>query len=156
MTSIRPLLQHKLFDPLRVKPEDDAPVGSADGADAAAAPPPEIIELTMEGTESDEDVRRRAKRPSDGFVSSLSSRVAALDIDDDGDSPAAAAGEERAHRTPRRQSARKAAARKDAAESDSQDAETSAAAAAEPGTSATTPLRSRPKRRSSVKAPAAK
>ena len=152
MTSIRPLLQHKLFDPLRVKPED-SDQGEAEG-DAETEAPPEIIELTMEGTESDDDVRRRAKRPSDGFVSSLSSRVAELDIEDDDDG---------AHRTPRRQSARKAAAarkevQKEAAgaSQELESAAAAAAAAAEPGTGATTPLRSRLKRRSSGRAPAAK
>ena len=151
MTSIRPLLLHKLFDPLRVKPEDGAAEG--DGGNE------EIIELTMEGTESDDDVRRRAKRPSDGFVSSLSSRVAELDIEDD--SPAAPdAHDERAPRTPRRQSARKAAARKEAKREPAEAAEADDASPepeAEPGTSATTtPLRGRPKRRSSAKTPASK
>ena len=155
MTSIRPLLNHKLFDPLRVKPEDGPSKKDEKGeqAEEEEEEAPEIIELSMEGVESEEDLRRRAKRPSDGFVSSLSSRVADLDIEDDSPEPA----DEKAHRTPRRQSARKPA-RKEAPKGETKEdgeAAEAAEAVAQASTSATTPLRSRPKRRSSTKTPAA-
>ena len=75
--SIAHLLEHDLFQPLRVMPERPA---SAEEQEA-----PVIVELSLEGEDPEEDEEEQKGRRSDTFVSSLSSRVAALDIEEDQD-----------------------------------------------------------------------